>query len=152
LARLGRLYGAGRTLYWRQYEDDFGVTPIKAHWTDTMQSGFASESSIYVVQTSTKVVERCLLMNTDPGDLVLDPTCGSGTAAFVAEQWGRRWITCDTSRVPLALARQRLLTATFDYYKLKDEARGPSGGFECRIGDDCLRKPTRCGWASRAPP
>lgn len=68
-------------------------------------------------------------MTTDPGDLVLDPTCGSGTTAFVAEQWGRRWITCDTSRVPLALARQRLLTATFDYYQLKDESRGPAGGF-----------------------
>ena len=68
-------------------------------------------------------------MTTDPGDLVLDPTCGSGTTAFVAEQWGRRWITCDTSRVPLALARQRLLTATFDYYQLKDEQHGPAGGF-----------------------
>src|SRR5512135_158049 len=68
-------------------------------------------------------------MTTDPGDLVLDPTCGSGTTAYVAEQWGRRWITIDTSRVPLALARQRLLTATFDYYELKDEARGPAGGF-----------------------
>ena len=68
-------------------------------------------------------------MTTDPGDLVLDPTCGSGTTAYVAEQWGRRWITIDTSRVPLALARQRLLTATFPYYELKDEARGPAGGF-----------------------
>jgi adenine-specific DNA-methyltransferase len=96
LDKLGRLYGAGRTLYWRQYEDDFGHTPIKAHWIDTMPSGFASESSLYVVQTSTKVLERCLLMTTDPGDLVLDPTCGSGTTAFVAEQWGRRWITIDT--------------------------------------------------------
>ena len=70
-----------------------------------------------------------MLMTTDPGDLVLDPTCGSGTTAYVAEQWGRRWITIDTSRVPLALARQRLLTATFPYYELKDEARGPAGGF-----------------------
>ena len=68
-------------------------------------------------------------MTTDPGDLVLDPTCGSGTTAYVAEQWGRRWITIDTSRVPLALARQRLLTATFHWYELKDEARGPAGGF-----------------------
>ena len=68
-------------------------------------------------------------MTTDPGDLVLDPTCGSGTTAYVAEQWGRRWITADVSRVPLALARQRLLTATFPYYELKDEARGPAGGF-----------------------
>ncbi|MGH8773540.1 MAG: DNA methyltransferase, partial [Burkholderiales bacterium] len=76
-----------------------------------------------------KVVARCMLMTTDPGDLVLDPTCGSGTTAYVAEQWGRRWITIDTSRVPLALARQRLLTATFPYYELKEEARGPAGGF-----------------------
>ena len=78
---------------------------------------------------STTVIERCLLMTTDPGDLVLDPTCGSGTTAYVAEQWGRRWITADVSRVPLALARQRLLTATFDWYELKDDARGPAGGF-----------------------
>ncbi|MEK7785308.1 MAG: DNA methyltransferase, partial [Chloroflexota bacterium] len=75
------------------------------------------------------VIQRCMLMTTDPGDLVLDPTCGSGTTAYVAEQWGRRWITIDTSRVPLALARQRLLTATFPYYELQDEKRGPAGGF-----------------------
>jgi adenine-specific DNA-methyltransferase len=84
---------------------------------------------IYSVQTSAQVVQRCVLMTTDPGDLVLDPTCGSGTTAYVAEQWGRRWITIDTSRVPLALARQRLLTATYDYYALKEPAHGPSGGF-----------------------
>src|SRR5207237_6080870 len=84
---------------------------------------------VYVVQTSAKVIERCVLMTTAPGDLVLDPTCGSGTTAYVAEQWGRRWITIDTSRVPLALARQRLLTADFDWYELKDDSRGPVGGF-----------------------
>jgi len=82
-----------------------------------------------VVQTSPTIVERCVLMTTDPGDLVLDPTCGSGTTAYVAEAWGRRWITIDTSRVPLALARQRLLTATHPYFQLKDEPRGPVGGF-----------------------
>jgi adenine-specific DNA-methyltransferase len=87
------------------------------------------EPKVYVVQTMSKVVERCLLMTTDPGDLVLDPTCGSGTTAYVAEQWGRRWITIDTSRVPLALTRQRLLTATFPYYELQDPDRGPAGGF-----------------------
>src|SRR5207302_9711477 len=81
------------------------------------------------VQTHTKVIERCLLMTSDPGDLVLDPTCGSGTTSYVAEHWGRRWITIDTSRVPLALARQRLLTATFRFYELEDELRGPFGGF-----------------------
>ena len=93
-----------------------------------MISGF-SDRKLYVVQTTPNVIQRCLLMTTDPGDLVLDPTCGSGTTAYVAEQWGRRWITADVSRVPLALARQRLLTATFDWYELKDDARGPAGGF-----------------------
>src|SRR5947208_3916610 len=84
---------------------------------------------MYVVRTATKAIERCLLMTTGPGALVLDPTCGSGTTAYVAEQWGRRWITADVSRVPLALAKQRLLTATFPWYELKDDARGPAGGF-----------------------
>src|SRR5206468_9480742 len=86
----------------------------------------------YVVQTTPRVIERCILLTTDPGDLVVDPTCGSGTTAYCAEQWGRRWITVDTSRVPLALARQRLLTATFPWYELKDEHRGPVGGFVYR--------------------
>jgi adenine-specific DNA-methyltransferase len=102
--------------------------PVSNLWTDT-RWGFEAAQKLYVVQTNTKVVQRCLLMTTDPGDLVLDPTCGSGTTAYVAEQWGRRWITIDTSRVPLALARQRLLTATFPWYRLKDEARGPADGF-----------------------
>jgi adenine-specific DNA-methyltransferase len=101
---------------------------LSALWDDTVTGGFA-ENRFYVVQTNSKVLERCLLMCTEPGDLVLDPTCGSGTTAFVAEQWGRRWITCDTSRVPLALARQRLLTATFPYYELKSPQAGPQGGF-----------------------
>jgi adenine-specific DNA-methyltransferase len=97
-------------------------------WDDTIIAGFSSDK-LYVVQTSEKIIQRCIQMTTDPGDLVLDPTCGSGTTAYVAEQWGRRWITIDTSRVPLALTRQRLLTATFPYYQLKDEKRGPAGGF-----------------------
>ena len=84
---------------------------------------------LYAVQTNTRVIERCILMTTDPGDLVFDPTCGSGTTAWCAEKWGRRWITCDTSRVALAIARQRLMTAKFDYYELKDPGRGPAGGF-----------------------
>ena len=84
---------------------------------------------MYVVQTSTKVIQRCVLMTTDPGDLVLDITCGSGTTAYVAEQWGRRWITCDTSRVAITLAKKRLMTATYDYYKLKDEEAGVKSGF-----------------------
>jgi adenine-specific DNA-methyltransferase len=85
---------------------------------------------VYVVQTAWKAVQRCILISTNPGDLVLDPTCGSGTTAYMAERWGRRWITIDTSRVPLALARQRLLTATFPYYELLDEKAGVSGGFK----------------------
>ena len=88
-----------------------------------------SDPKVYVVQTGKSVIQRCILMTTDPGDLVLDPTCGSGTTAVAAEQWGRRWITTDVSRVPLSLARQRLLTATYPYYQLKDEKRGPGGGF-----------------------
>ncbi|MCK6493014.1 MAG: site-specific DNA-methyltransferase [Nitrospira sp.] len=123
-----RLILLGDTLSYVRYIDDFPVTSINNFWEDTVIAGY-SDPKVYVVQTSTKVVLRCLLMTTDPGDLVLDPTCGSGTTAYVAEQWGRRWITCDTSRVPLALARQRLLTATFPWYELKDQQRGPAGGF-----------------------
>ena len=88
-----------------------------------------ADAKIYAVQTNPKAIQRCMLMSTDPGDLVMDITSGSGTTAYVAEQWGRRWLATDVSRVPLALARQRLLTATFPYYELKDEARGPAGGF-----------------------
>ena len=128
LAKAGRLMAIGATLRFKRYLDDFRVSPIDAAWEDTAISGFARKKQ-YVVETNTKVAQRCLLMTTDPGDLVLDPTCGSGTSAFVAEQWGRRWVTIDVSRVPLALARQRLLTATFSWYELKDEERGPAGGF-----------------------
>jgi adenine-specific DNA-methyltransferase len=117
----------GETLKYVRFFDDFCVSPLDAKWDDTVIAGFG-EKKLYVVQTSPKVIQRCLLMTTDPGDLVLDPTCGSGTTAYVAEQWGRRWITMDTSRVPLALARQRLLTATYPWYTLKDPSRGPAGG------------------------
>ncbi len=110
------------------YLDDFAVTPLNNVWTDTSAAGFA-ERKVYVVETNTKVIQRCLLMTTDPGDLVLDPTCGSGTTAFVSEQWGRRWITCDTSRVAVTLAKQRLMTALFDYYKLAHPEEGVGSGF-----------------------
>jgi adenine-specific DNA-methyltransferase len=126
LGEQGRLIVSNDRLYYKRYIDDFPCYPLTSTWTDT-SSSFAERT--YVVQTTPKVLQRCILMTTDPGDLVLDPTCGSGTTAYVAEQWGRRWITIDTSRVPLALARQRLLTATFDWYELKDESRGPSAGF-----------------------
>ena len=128
LEKAGRLEASGSGLYYKRYLDDFPVRPLTESWSDTGTGGFA-EQRIYVVQTSLKIVQRCMLMTTDPGDLVVDPTCGSGTTAYVAEQWGRRWITIDTSRVPLALARQRLLTATFPWHELKDETAGPGGGF-----------------------
>jgi len=123
-----RVLKRAKSLSYIRYLDDFPVAPINNTWLDT-RWGFDASEKMYAVQTNVKVIARCILMTTDPGDLVLDPTCGSGTTAYVAEQWGRRWITIDTSRVPLALARQRLLTATFPYYALKDEARGPAGGF-----------------------
>ena len=126
-----RLCASGDTLGYVRYLDDFAYKPINNVWDDTRQSGFG-EKKTYVVQTAPTVIERCLLMTTDPGDLVLDPTCGSGTTAYVAEQWGRRWITVDTSRVALTLAKHRLLTAKFDYYRLRDlnaddVARNPDG-------------------------
>jgi adenine-specific DNA-methyltransferase len=126
LREAGRLTSGGA--YAKRYESDFEYTELHNVWSDTVISTFSKEK-LYVVQTNRLTIERCMLMTTDPGDLVLDPTCGSGTTAYVAEQWGRRWITIDTSRVPLALARQRLLTATFPYYELQDEALGPAGGF-----------------------
>jgi adenine-specific DNA-methyltransferase len=131
-----RLRQAGRLLKTREfvnlikYFHDFSASALGNLWDDTM--GTAEQDKIYVVQTTTKVVSRCLLMTTDPGDLVLDPTCGSGTTAYVAEQWGRRWITCDSSRVALVLAKHRLMTAKFDYQQLRpltaeDVARNPHG-------------------------
>jgi adenine-specific DNA-methyltransferase len=131
MARLktaARLADTESGLYYVRFIDDFPAREITNAWADTVIAGFVSDKS-YVVETSTKVVQRCVLMSSDPGDLVLDPTCGSGTTAYVAEQWGRRWITIDASRVPMALARQRLLTANFPWYRLKEEQRGPAGGF-----------------------
>jgi adenine-specific DNA-methyltransferase len=115
--------GVGNTLTYVRYLEDFPAFPINNFWGDTVTSGF-SDPKLYVVQTNTKVIERCLLMTTDPGDLIFDPTCGSGTTAYAAEQWGRRWITIDTSRVALALARQRLMGAKFPYYLLADSDAG----------------------------
>jgi adenine-specific DNA-methyltransferase len=128
LASAGWLEPIAGTLMYKRYFEHFPITGIANLWSDTA-SGFYGDTKLYVVQTGTTVIRRCLLMTTDPGDLVLDPTCGSGTTAYVAEQWGRRWITIDTSRVPLALARQRILTATYPWYELKDSSRGPAGGF-----------------------
>lgn len=124
-----RAQSSGSNLYYVRFIEDFPVFPVTDNWDDTTIAGFASDKQ-YVVETSTKVIERCLLMTTDPGDLVLDPTCGSGTTAFVAEKWGRRWITCDTSRVAITLAKQRLMTASFDYYALRYPHEGLKGGFD----------------------
>ena len=110
------------------YADDYPVMEVTNQWLDTQ----GATGKIYAVQTSAKVVERCILMTSDPGDLVFDPTCGSGTSAFVAEQWGRRWITCDTSRVALTLAKQRLMTANYKYFKLARADEGVGAGFACK--------------------
>ena len=127
LAELGRLEAlAGQeSLRWRKYENEVPGRRINNVWPVKMYPSTKS----YVVETSTKAIQRCLLMTTDPGDLVLDPTCGSGTTAFVAEQWGRRWLTCDTSRVAITLAKQRLMTAHFDYYELAHPDEGVGSGF-----------------------
>ena len=127
LAKANRLIIIGKSLRFVNYFDDYPITPITTTWTDTVVSGF-SDPQKYVVQTAPKVIQRCILMTTDPGDLVFDPTCGSGTTAYVAEKWGRRWITCDTSRVALTLAKQRLMTASFDYYKLRYPEEGLKRG------------------------
>ena len=123
LFRADRLIPRGRNLNYRRFLDDFRVSPINNIWND-IRVGFAADPKVYVVQTSSQVVARCMSMTSDPGDLVLDPTCGSGTTAYVAEQWGRRWITIDTSRVALALARARIMGARYPYYILADSRDG----------------------------
>jgi adenine-specific DNA-methyltransferase len=123
LAKSDRLHAGGKTLSYVRYLSDFSVTPLLNVWTDTGTGGYGDDK-LYVVQTTTKIIQRCIIMTTDPGDLVLDPTCGSGTTAYVAEQWGRRWITIDTSRVALALARARIMGARYPYYLLADSRDG----------------------------
>jgi adenine-specific DNA-methyltransferase len=123
LTKAGRLRPIGTNLMYKRFLVDFPVVPIMNYWRDVKMTGF-SEDKTYVVQTGQKVIARCLLMTTDPSDLVLDPTCGSGTTAYVAEQWGRRWITIDTSRVALALARARIMGARYSYYLLADSVDG----------------------------
>lgn len=125
LAVSGRIEKMGSVVRYRRFAEDFPVIPIGDRW-ESMQLGI---QRTYVVQTAASVVARCLLMTTDPGDLVFDPTCGSGTTAYVAEQWGRRWITCDTSRVALTLAKQRLMTSVFDYFELAHPEEGVGSGF-----------------------
>jgi adenine-specific DNA-methyltransferase len=119
----GRVARRAASIGFVRFADDFPAVPLRNNWQDTGTGSF-TDDKVYVVQSGTKVIERCLLMTTDPGDLVLDPTCGSGTTAYVAEQWGRRWITIDTSRVALALARARLMAAKYPYYLLADSDAG----------------------------
>jgi adenine-specific DNA-methyltransferase len=126
LSELNRIEEQGNTIRFVRYYDEANAAPISNLWHDT--ASFSQR--IFVVQTTSKAIQRCLLMTTDPGDLVFDPTCGSGTTAYVAEQWGRRWITCDTSRVAVTLAKQRLMTALFDYYKLAHPDEGVGSGFQ----------------------
>ena len=129
LAKKNRLIVDGRKLGYIRYLDDFPYTAITNLW-----SGFGGAANkIYVVQTNPNIIQRCMLMCTDPGSLVLDPTCGGGTTAFVAEQWGRRWITCDSSRIAIALTKQRLMTAKFNFYQLNNAKEGISSGFEYKL-------------------
>jgi adenine-specific DNA-methyltransferase len=155
LAWADRLIVMGKSVRYVNYLDDFPVTPITNNWTDTVVSGF-SDPQVFIVQTSPRVVERCVLMSTDPGDLVLDPTCGSGTTAFVAEQWGRRWITADTSRVALALARTRLMTGRYPYFLLADSAEGLKKQMEIdnRVPDELpqTNEDVRKGFVNRRVP
>lgn len=123
LGKANRIHISKNSIRYIRMANDFPWAVFNNSWTDTLTGQF-TEDKIYVVQTNTKVIERCMLMSTDPGDLVIDPTCGSGTTAYVAEQWGRRWITIDTSRVSIALARMRLMTAKYPFYLLADSEEG----------------------------
>ena len=126
LRMAGRLGKNGSQLNYKRYLDDFPYTELLNVWTDTVNS-FLKRT--YVVETNPLIIQRCMLMSTDPGDLVLDPTCGGGSTAFVAEKWGRRWITCDTSRIAIALTKKRIMTSVFDYYRLAYPKIGINGGF-----------------------
>jgi len=134
LFRAGRIEVTGNTLNYKRYIDDFPIQQLTDLWDD-IPMGLGFGEKIFVVQTHTLAVQRCLLMTTDPGDLALDPTCGSGTTAYVAEQWGRRWITIDTSRVALALARTRIMSASYPYYLLADSPKGVEKRAEI-LGED----------------
>jgi len=128
LIEKGRIYELSNSIGYKRFFYDFPYSYDTNFWTDT--SGAGSAQKLYVVQTNPLMIQKCMLMSTDPGDLVLDITCGSGTSAFVAEQWGRRWITCDTSRIALTLAKQRLMTGLFDYYELSYPNEGVGSGFK----------------------
>jgi adenine-specific DNA-methyltransferase len=126
LVESNRVIPSGETLRFVAYFNDFPYKEVDHLW-EKMAS---TSDKLYAVQTATETIQRCILMTTDPGDIVFDPTCGSGTTAFVSEKWGRRWVTCDTSRVAITIAKQRLMTSIFDYYELSYQENGVSGGFE----------------------
>lgn len=130
LAAANRLEIMGNLLRYRRFLDDYPVYPLTNVWEDILGVQSRTDPKVYVVQTSTTAIQRCILMSTDPGDIVFDPTCGSGTTAYVAEKWGRRWITCDTSRVATAIAKQRLMTAVYYYYELLYPEEGVGSGFK----------------------
>lgn len=129
LIEQNRIFAPTENLAYVRYHDDFPVQSISNIWNDTTTGGF-NDPKVYVVQTVNKVIERCMLMASDPGDIIFDPTSGSGTTAVIAEQWGRRWITCDTSRVAITLAKQRLMTTGYDYYELARPDEGVGSGFK----------------------
>ena len=152
LADAGRLQVIGNTLRYVRFLEDAGGVRRTNVWTDTGQAGFAQRKKAYVVETNAKIAECCVAMLTQPGDPVIDPTCGSGTTAYASEKLGRRWITIDTSRVALALARERLLTSKFDHYELINRTRGVDAGlrydrFTCRA-----RFMLRAGFPMQATP
>ena len=140
LAKSNRIHVAKQSIQYIRYNNDFTLSQFGNIWTDTGTGNF-TDDKIYIVQTNIKVIQRCILMATDPGDLVLDPTCGSGTTAYVAEQWGRRWITIDTSRVALALARARIMGARYPYYLMADSQEGQIKEAELRR-ESPSREPT----------
>lgn len=151
LVEAGRVHAGKQSLNYIKFIDDFPANPVGNLWDDVSGSG----DKVYVVQTSQKVIERCMLMTTDPGDLVLDPTCGSGTTAHVAEQWGRRWITTDTSRVAINIAKTRLMTASYPWYTLHDEKQGlPREQWDVRHGFDykTVQRVTLGSLANDEPP
>ena len=129
VAEKNRIQATTNSVQFRSFMNDFPISTTHNLWTDTITGSF-NDPKIYAVQTNLKVIERCILMTTDPGDVIFDPTCGSGTTAVASEKWGRRWITCDTSRVAISLARQRLMTSMFDYYALRNDEEGVDSGFQ----------------------
>lgn len=155
LALAERIIEEGKSIRYVRFLDDFSVFPRSNVWLDIGGVQSRTDPKVYVVQTATEAITRCLLMTTDPGDLVLDPTCGSGTTAYVAEQWGRRWITCDTSRVALALARTRLMSGSFPYYLLADSPEGEQKAAELENrppAQEALRGDIRKGFVYKRVP